>query len=384
MHAVVRQQRHELLEELLARRRVEVLADRADRAAVLVLVCAGTDVERHQKTSGQKGGSGVRRRAAARSTAPGVRSSIRPAACRRASVDPAEVEGREVVDPEHEVGGVAGPPRPGAEPIAAVVPGTEGVANLGNERVVGVPGTGAQRGIDVDEAKPQPVLEPEPEAPRVAHAEEERSRRVEEAGTHLRGQVDREEEAPDLLRGAKRRPERLADAHRARGEPLVPVSVVPVDGVALVGPVEREHRVETRPGSRRRPQLLQALLTPPGLAAGEHPGAADADALVERRQHVECLLLRDQADRARRAGVVAEREGRAVGVERVHRRAHAVAEAPVDQRLGGPERRQRLAALVQVVELATHQLAGQAAAPVRRVDAHPGDACRTGARRPGS
>src|SRR4029079_8452129 len=45
VHPLVRERAHPALEELLVRRRVEVLADRADRAAVLVLVGAGTDFE---------------------------------------------------------------------------------------------------------------------------------------------------------------------------------------------------------------------------------------------------------------------------------------------------------------------------------------------------
>jgi hypothetical protein len=45
VHPLVRQRQREELEPLLARRRVEVLADRADRAAELVLVCGGTNLE---------------------------------------------------------------------------------------------------------------------------------------------------------------------------------------------------------------------------------------------------------------------------------------------------------------------------------------------------
>jgi hypothetical protein len=45
VHPLVRQDLDEALEKLLARRRVEVLAYRADGTAVLVLVGAGADLE---------------------------------------------------------------------------------------------------------------------------------------------------------------------------------------------------------------------------------------------------------------------------------------------------------------------------------------------------
>ena len=83
-------------------------------------------------------------------------------------------------------------------------------------------------------------------------------------------------------------------------------------------------------------------------------------------------------DRARRAGVVAECEPRVLGLHGGGRRRDVIAEAAVDDRLGRPERRERLAAFVEVVELPSHELRKHAASPVGGHDPDPGDA---GARR---
>ena len=59
MHPLVGQGAGEALEQLLARRRVEVLADRADGAAVLVLVGARADVEHDRDATSYSFSSGA-------------------------------------------------------------------------------------------------------------------------------------------------------------------------------------------------------------------------------------------------------------------------------------------------------------------------------------
>src|SRR5690606_28139821 len=56
------------------------------------------------------------------------------------------------------------------------------------------------------------------------------------------------------------------------------------------------------------------------------------------------------------------------------RNGQPVPEAAVDGRLGGPERRERAARGVYVVQLAAHHRAEHASTPVRRADGHAGDA----------
>ena len=53
-------------------------------------------------------------------------------------------------------------------------------------------------------------------------------------------------------------------------------------------------------------------------------------------------------------------------------RGHPVTESPIDRLLGGPEAGDRLAALVRVVELDTHELGEDSVARVRRQDADDG------------
>ena len=77
-------------------------------------------------------------------------------------------------------------------------------------------------------------------------------------------------------------------------------------------------------------------------------------------------------------GIVAEREAGVNRLQSCGRRRDPVAEAAVDDGLRRPERCERLAALVEVVELLAHELGEHAAAPVARHDADERDA---GARR---
>jgi hypothetical protein len=77
VHAVERQHLEEALDRLVVELHAEVLADRLQRIAVLRVVCGGVNVERHQNSSGQYGGRGVRNSALAHSSAPGFSSSTR-------------------------------------------------------------------------------------------------------------------------------------------------------------------------------------------------------------------------------------------------------------------------------------------------------------------
>ena len=117
----------------------------------------------------------------------------------------------------------------------------------------------------------------------------------------------------------------------------------------------------------------QAPHLPPVPRAREHARALEPQPVVDRRDQLERLLGREQpqarlARRPRQARVLARE------VDLGRHRGQAVAEAAVDLVVRGPEVRDRLAALVDVVELGAHQRAEQAAAAVRRQDADDGHA----------
>jgi hypothetical protein len=99
----------------------------------------------------------VRNIAAARATAPSVCSVTRPAAGKSADVDAAEIRGGEIRCREHEVSICIGLAAVGA--IAAVVPRTERVAHLEDERVIHSPRAGAQCRLEVDEPEPEAVAQ---------------------------------------------------------------------------------------------------------------------------------------------------------------------------------------------------------------------------------
>ena len=99
-----------------------------------------------------------------------------------------------------------------------------------------------------------------------------------------------------------------------------------------------------------------------------------ADAVVDRRDHVLRLLERDQAHGRALVGRLAQAGVAARELHLARERREAVAEAAVDHLLGGPERRDRLTALADVLELGAHHRREDAAAAVRRQHADDGDA----------
>jgi hypothetical protein len=87
VHSLERDQIGEALHALLVCRHAEVLPDREHAAGELVEVFDGADLELHQKSSGQNGGRGVRKRVVARSIAPAFTSRTRSAAARRSKLN---------------------------------------------------------------------------------------------------------------------------------------------------------------------------------------------------------------------------------------------------------------------------------------------------------
>ena len=104
------------------------------------------------------------------------------------------------------------------------------------------------------------------------------------------------------------------------------------------------------------------------------PGARRAHPLVDRREELRRFVAGDESRRADGSRVVAKCELRLQRVHLVHRRRDAVAEAAVDRSPRRPQRRDRLAALVDVAQLASIIARSDAAPPVRREDADDGDA----------
>ena len=107
------------------------------------------------------------------------------------------------------------------------------------------------------------------------------------------------------------------------------------------------------------------------------PGVARRTSSYDRRPRLERLLARRRGACGRRPAPRARASCAARSiVNSTSSRRQPVAEAAVDDALGRPERRERLVALVHVVELAAHHVAQDAAPPVRRLDRDPGDARR--------
>ena len=138
--------------------------------------------------------------------------------------------------------------------------------------------------------------------------------------------------------------------------------LVAVERIGLRAVVELDHdRV-----ARRFPRSLpQAPYLPPLARAREHPRRLGLDAVVDRRQHLDPIVRIEQPRLPERLVVPGPRVLlRQLDV--AGQRGEAVPEAAVDASLGGVQRRDRLAALVGVRELAPHDRRQHAAAAVRR------------------
>ena len=97
------------------------------------------------------------------------------------------------------------------------------------------------------------------------------------------------------------------------------------------------------------------------------PGVVAADAVVDAREELERLAASTKRGVASRSSGRAKAEYSPGEVHLADEGRHPVAEAAVDRLLGGPQERERLTALVDVVELGAHQGAQDSTAPVRRV-----------------
>ena len=148
--------------------------------------------------------------------------------------------------------------------------------------------------------------------------------------------------------------ERLDHAHLALRKAVLPFVL---DAVRTRSPRlhRRPRRRRRTSGSRRAPALGvgETMLFPPALVAREHPRPLVArNALVDRRKSSVRLVGVDEPDRAGRRSSL-QREARPVGLRLPSSGAAVpVAEAAVDRCLRGPERRDRLAPAVHVLELA--------------------------------
>ena len=188
--------------------------------------------------------------------------------------------------------------------------------------------------------------------------------------------VDVEQVPPDLAGALRRVADRLDHAGEAGRVPRPPRSGA---GRAHTPPAGRRAPAAPAP-SRRRPR-------------GPTPGRPVADAATSPscgRTFLDCALPPPAGSRrrARRprpsrgsgpAGqleVVVERRAIARDLHIPAERRDAVAEAPVERVLGGPQIGHGLAALVDVVDLRTHEPPQDPAAPMRRQHAHERDAGR--------
>ncbi len=113
------------------------------------------------------------------------------------------------------------------------------------------------------------------------------------------------------------------------------------------------------------------MVPPPVLGARRHARPRTPHVVVHRSNEVECGCSVDEPPGALSAGIVAQLVPAAIGLQRRARHRKPVAEAPVDRRLGRPERGDRLAPLAHVHELLRHQPPQDPLPAVRRQDADP-------------
>src|SRR5262249_42152297 len=112
---------------------------------------------------------------------------------------------------------------------------------------------------------------------------------------------------------------------------------------------------------------------PPGGGPLVHPRGRTPDRVVDRRQRTGSGVGIEQPDPADHLHVVPEGAVDPRDLQLARARGEAVAVPAVDRLLGGPERRERLAALVDVVELDAHHRAEDPAPSVSWQDADDGD-----------
>src|SRR5438132_9197129 len=110
-------------------------------------------------------------------------------------------------------------------------------------------------------------------------------------------------------------------------------------------------------------------MLPPQPVARKHPGPLWPDAVEHWRECFECFLGLDQADGPQRLERPSEDRVLAREIHLPAKCGGPIAEAPVNRLLGGPQGGQRLAPLMDVVELAPHEGAQDTAPAMRRVDA---------------
>src|SRR5262249_11043237 len=146
--------------------------------------------------------------------------------------------------------------------------------------------------------------------------------------------------------------DRLDDDDLALRDAGLPVHVMAVDRVRGWPPVELEQRETLGPtAAPALGRIGERALLPPRTRAADHARTGAGQGFPERREEVERLRVLDQTDRSSpivHAGEVA------VLLRNAHLAgecAAAEAEASVDRLLGGPQRGERVAARVYVVEM---------------------------------
>ncbi len=184
-----------------------------------------------------------------------------------------------------------------------------------------------------------------------------------------RGPVELEQVAPDLAGGVGGRPERLEDPDVARGAPGLELLVDAVQRVTRGTAVELEQSANERAARLVRLRAQPAVL-PPVARAAHHSRPLGPHSVVECGKALEGLLGGDDPDLAAPAIGDCKRGPLPRHVDLAAERREPVAEASVDGRLRGPERRERLVSRARVVELATHHRGEDPPAAMRRQHAH--------------
>ncbi len=184
-----------------------------------------------------------------------------------------------------------------------------------------------------------------------------------------------EEDAPELACGDRAVGDRLDHVDVADRRTALELRVDAVERVTGGLPVQVDHDdVLLAAALAPLGRVGEVARLPPRVGALEHPRRAQADAIVDRRDHVLGLVEGDETG----DGALVRRlpEAGKAGRQRhlAGERGEPVAEAPVDDLLRRPQGRDRLAAVADVLELRAHHRGEDPAAAVGRQDADDGDA----------
>ena len=249
----------------------------------------------------------MRKRASARSTAPGASSVAREPRTRSANEKPPRYTDPSPGDVERELGrGVRAFRAAGAEPPAAGVLGQERIRQLDHDLRVLVVAACGERRFHVDQPDPGAVADLEPHAARLGEEQEQRMVERQQPGLELGRPIEVEQPAPQLTRRFGRRRDSLDDGHLARRGPVLPLLLHVVDRVPRRLAVELE-QCEPLRGLRTERTGDQPSSLPPRVRPAEETWTLGEHLLIQGRERTRRLVDVDETEGAARLERLRER-----------------------------------------------------------------------------